>query len=109
MYVINGQAKHFAYVISQCPVRGIRTLEPTVDVEEEKVKTSVETGKMRSAALRECTPGYYNNEGDFTVRAARNAAYGGEVAAFFEILRKWKDENKLDGLEVTLFATKNIV
>jgi cation diffusion facilitator CzcD-associated flavoprotein CzcO len=108
MYVTNGQAQHFAYIISQCQMRSIRTMEPTADAEEGWVKASVETGKARSAALRECTPGYYNNEGDFTLRAARNAAYGGGVVAFFDILRKWKGENKLEGLELTHFATENV-
>lgn len=103
MYVTNRQAKHFAYVIAQCQKRNVRTIEPTADAEAEWVKTSVETGKMRNTALQNCTPSYLNNEGDFNLRAARNAPYGGGVIAFFQIIDKWREENNLEGLDLGYF------
>jgi hypothetical protein len=104
MYVTNKQAKHFAYVISQCQARGIRSIEATADAEDKWVRSSVATGEMRSAALKECTPSFYNNEGNLTLRAARNAPYGGGVIAFFVILNKWREEDNLDGLDITNFT-----
>ncbi|KAH8815299.1 hypothetical protein F5884DRAFT_841319 [Xylogone sp. PMI_703] len=102
MYVINRQAIHLAYVVSQCQKRNIQAIEPTADAEHKWVEKILEAGKLRSALLEQCTPGYLNSEGDYTLRARRNSPYGGGVTAFFEIVGKWRDENKLEGLDITL-------
>jgi cation diffusion facilitator CzcD-associated flavoprotein CzcO len=101
MYVTGEQAKHFAYIIAQCQKRGIRNFEPTAEAEKAWVAESIETGKRRAEALQGCTPGYLNHEGEFTLRAQRNSPYGGGVLAFFDILRKWREANKLAGLVLT--------
>ena len=50
--------------------------------------------------LEECTPGYYNNEGQLSERAAQNGFYGGGSVAFFKILREWRAAGELAGLEL---------
>ena len=99
IHVTNEQAKHIAYVISECKKREIRSVEPTAEAEEAWVKTILELGAMRSQFLTECTPGYYNNEGDVTMRTRKNAPYGAGATAFFDILTKWREEGKLEGLD----------
>jgi cation diffusion facilitator CzcD-associated flavoprotein CzcO len=101
MHVTNEQAKHIAYVISQCRERGINTIEPTDAAEKEWVDVILKSGEIRRQFLQECTPGYYNNEGDITMRTRRNGSYGGGSVIFLEILKKWREENKLEGLETT--------
>ena len=99
IHVTNEQAKHIAYVISECNKRGIKSVEPTAEAEEAWVKTILDLGALRSQFLTECTPGYYNNEGDITLRTRRNAPYGAGATAFLDILNKWREEGKLEGLE----------
>ncbi|OAL36465.1 hypothetical protein AYO20_04361 [Fonsecaea nubica] len=101
IHLTNEQARHLAYVVSECKRRGIATIEATAAAEAKWVDTIVETTKMRFNLLRDCTPGYYNNEGDFSLRAQRNAPYGGGVLAFIDILNKWRRNNQFEGLEVT--------
>ena len=48
----------------------------------------------------ECTPGYYNNEGKPGERSGQDTAYGGGSMEFFEILRKWRDDAEMKGLEL---------
>lgn len=52
------------------------------------------------ALPRECTPGYYNNEGKPSVLAARNGSYGAGAIAFVKVLEDWRREGSLKGLEL---------
>ncbi|KXS96860.1 hypothetical protein AC578_7382 [Pseudocercospora eumusae] len=101
LHVTAEQARHLAYVIQQIYKRGINTLEASQKAEEEWVKTIEEMAGLRSKFLRECTPGYYNNEGSPSKTGARNASYGGGSPAFIKILDDWRDEDKLEGCEVS--------
>ena len=101
IHVTNEQAKHIAYVVSEVVKRGIKTVEPSEKAEKEWVEEILKQGELRARFLGECTPGYYNNEGDVTLKTRRNGAYGGGSVVFLEILRKWREEGKLAGLEVT--------
>ncbi len=49
-------------------------------------------------ALRECTPSYFNHEGDVSRLNARNSAYGGGALAFYRILAAWREAGLLAGL-----------
>ena len=58
IHVTGEQAKHIAYVISNCMKRNIRTVEPTEEAEKQWVDTIVKLTKLRAEFLKECTPGY---------------------------------------------------
>ncbi len=48
-----------------------------------------------------CTPGYYNNEGKPGERPGWfGGTYGGGAQAFFKVLRDWRAEGDLKGLEL---------
>jgi cyclohexanone monooxygenase len=100
MHVTGEQARHFAYVIAEAEKRGVRTLEPTDDAEKEWTNIIVEATKLRVEFFKECTPGYYNNEGKPSMSAARNATYGHGSPAFLKILRDWRAEGNLAGLDL---------
>lgn len=104
MHITAAQAAHFAYVISECKRRGIRTFEPTREAEEAWCETIVKGTAVRAEFFRECTPGYYNNEGRASARAARNATYGYGSQAFIRILEAWREEGGMAGLDVRFFA-----
>lgn len=100
IHITGEQANHFAYVIKTCKERNIRTIEPTQAAEEEWVETILKMGALRREFSKECTPGYYNNEGKPSPVAARNASYGGGALGFIEILEKWRADDKFEGLDV---------
>ena len=56
---------------------------------------------VREAFLKECTPGYYNNEGNPQVIAKQNGSYGAGPVAFVKVLEDWRAEGNLVGLELT--------
>ncbi|EAT90979.2 hypothetical protein SNOG_01330 [Parastagonospora nodorum SN15] len=99
MHVTAEQARHFAYVISECQKRDIRTVEPTQEAEEAWCDTIVKGTAIRGDFFKECTPGYYNNEGKPSLSAARNATYGYGSPAFIKILTDWRNANDFAGLD----------
>ncbi|ORY02189.1 hypothetical protein BCR34DRAFT_493325 [Clohesyomyces aquaticus] len=100
MHVTGEQARHFAYVIKECMDRGIRTIEANEEAEKEWTEVIVKGTEARKEFFKECTPGYYNNEGKPSEVAARNATYGGGSPAFLGILREWRESGRLEGLDV---------
>ncbi|KAH8712145.1 hypothetical protein GQ44DRAFT_742540 [Phaeosphaeriaceae sp. PMI808] len=88
MCITSEQARHFAYVISECRKRNIRTVELTQ-----------EAGKSCDF-YKGCTSGYYNNEGKPSKTAARNTTYAFGSQAFVKILTGWRSANGLAGLDV---------
>jgi hypothetical protein len=105
-HVVSAQAEHLAYVIATCRDRGIRTAEATTKAEHKWVELHLETGKPRAAYLKDCTPGYYNNEGTGSLKASKNGQFGGGSVMFMNILKEWREKGDLEGLNVTKFETK---
>jgi hypothetical protein len=108
MHVTAEQARHFAYVISECQKRDIKAIEPTQEAEEAWCDTIVQGTAIRGDFFKECTPGYYNNEGKPSMSAARNATYGFGSPAFIKILTEWRNANDLAGLDVKYNAKSDV-
>ena len=63
----------------------------------------IRKAKLGLRFYSECTPGYYNNEGNTADNPNGFLAgqYGGGPVAFFRILDEWRKEGALRGLEVS--------
>ncbi len=95
---------HIAYILAQAIERGATTVEVSQQAEEVWVKTILEkgTGAMGSIGSPDCTPGYYNNEGQEREPTAMQAApYGGGSIEYFKLLEAWRQDGQLAGLELT--------
>ena len=101
---IDVQASHIAYTISQLRDRGIKSANVSVDAEERWIADQLEasdSGIFLGGSPDTCTPGYYNQEG--TAKRYRNIkqeTYGKGVGAYIKLLRQWRDDGKLDGLDL---------
>jgi cyclohexanone monooxygenase len=100
-HMINEQSKHIAYVLKEASARQARTVEPSQEAEAAWVKTIEDLAIMRQGFLEECTPGYYNNEGNVRALATRNGSYGAGPVAFVKLLEDWRAAGELKGLELT--------
>ncbi|GGC70227.1 flavin-containing monooxygenase [Chelatococcus reniformis] len=101
-HMLDEQTKHIAHVLGEVRARGIRTFEPTETAETEWVDTVVRQAVARQPYLKECTPGYYNNEGgELDMRVAKNNQYWRGPVAFIRILDRWRRDGSLPGLDVT--------
>ena len=101
---------HLSHIIGHALDRGISTIEVSQDAEDAWVATIREKGLGAMGALGgvDCTPGYYNNEGQAREPGSIQAApYGGGSIEFFRILQQWRDDGDFAGLEVTHSSTKD--
>jgi cyclohexanone monooxygenase len=92
---------HIAHVIGHTLKKGSKTVEVSQVAEEAWVETIIEKGVGAMGALgsNDCTPGYYNNEGQPNPTASRAAPYGGGSIEFFKLLADWRAEGSFAGLE----------
>ena len=106
--MLDVQARHIAYILGRAEREGIARIEVTQAAEQGWVDEILRTAIERQAFLEECTPGYYNYEGDVKAMSIRNGAYGAGPAAYAKVLAGWREQGDMAGLTLTPFpATAN--
>jgi len=100
-HMINEQSKHIAYIVKHAADHQIRVVEASEEAEAKWVQTIIDLSIMREKFLQECTPGYYNNEGQVAAMNKRNGSYGAGPVAFVKVLEDWRAEGGLQGLELS--------
>ncbi len=100
-HMLNAQAQHAAWIVSEAMQRQAKTIEATKPAEDAWVQTIIDSALMRQKFQEECTPGYYNNEGKPSALAARNGPYGKGSIAFIKLMEEWRAAGDLEGLALT--------
>lgn len=93
--------RHIAYVVAECKKRSIKTVEPTKAAEDAWVEECIRAAQGRAKFLKDCTPGYYSDEGRIDDKLLRSQPYLAGGPVFFETLETWRNEGELGGLELT--------
>ena len=86
------QAEHFAVTVAKCRQAGITRMEPTVAAEDRWLDVLEEKAAKDTSFLRECTPGYYNNEGQNERDSIWLSNYGGGPFEYMDVLRDWQND-----------------
>jgi cyclohexanone monooxygenase len=94
------QANHIAYIIKEALRRGAKTVECSQKAQDEWVNTIRSVAVDNTQFLRECTPSYYNNEGEAKLRYFLGEPYGKGFYAFDRLIKAWRDQGDLEGLEI---------
>jgi len=94
------QARHIAYILARAAESGATVVEPTAEAVEQWCTTVRESAVDNSTFQRECTPGYYNNEGEQKIRSHLGDPYWPGFYAFEDLLQAWRDSGDLTGLEL---------
>ncbi|MFF2929267.1 flavin-containing monooxygenase [Streptomyces mirabilis] len=92
------QARHIAYIIKETLARGASTVEPSEEAQDQWCATVRETAVDNSNFQRECTPGYYNNEGEQQIRSHLGEPYWPGFYALEDLLQAWRDTGEMRGL-----------
>jgi len=100
--------KHSAWVIAEAQKRGLVTVEPSLEAQNAYVDFIRANAIDMSAFVAECTPSYFNNEGQEIVnskgekkmRSYTGEPYGPGFYAFEAMLQEWRDAGDLEGLEL---------
>ncbi|MGH8010468.1 MAG: monooxygenase, partial [Candidatus Binatia bacterium] len=98
-YMLNGQANHIAYLISQVNARKAKSVEPTVEAEAEWVDLVTKPNAM-TEYQNTCTPGYYNGEGTNEGQGFIQTQYPEGAVPFFAMLDRWREQGDFAGLIV---------
>jgi cyclohexanone monooxygenase len=98
---LHEQAEHVTYMVSEARRRGADVLEPTAEAEDAYVQEVRSLARLGQRFYSECTPGYYNSEGQAgNRRGFFSDMYGAGPLAFFELLKAWRADGGLPGLEL---------
>ncbi|MDY7105705.1 MAG: NAD(P)/FAD-dependent oxidoreductase [Actinomycetota bacterium] len=91
-----------AAVIAATLEGGYRTVEVSEEAEDAWVELLIGSPGRRFAGTNECTPGYYNNEGQSAgLRGKLNSiGYPEGPVAFFQLMERWRAEGTFEGLEL---------
>ena len=90
--------KTIAMIVRHALERGAGEVEVTKEAEDAWVALLL-TGVGRMLGAPDCTPGYYNNEGQDPGPAAKlNVGYPAGAAAYFKYLEAWRNAGDFEGL-----------
>ena len=94
------QGLHIAHIIGETLKRGARAVETTKEGMDAYVHRFHELEPDMSAFQEECTPGYFNNEGEKKPKWALFRAWGPGWSDFQNMLQEWRDKGDLHGLQL---------
>jgi len=98
---LNEQANQVTYMVSQAKERGAGVLETTAEGEEAYVAEVRSLARLGRRFYEECTPGYYNSEGEVGNRGGFfSDMYGAGPLKFFDLLAAWRANGRMDGIEL---------
>ena len=101
--VFKSQGEHIAYIIKAALEREATLVEPSEEAQDDWVRHIRETAIDISEFQRECTPSYFNNEGEAqvnskgekTYRWYLGESYGPGWDAFQQLMRDWRDQGDI--------------
>ena len=104
----NNQGRHIAWIINHALGQGDCTAEPSLEAQDAYVNHIRETAIDTSAFVRECTPGYFNNDGqeiaddkgELRPRTYAGETYGLGFYAFETLLEEWRSRGDLSDLMI---------
>ncbi|HVM52237.1 MAG TPA: monooxygenase, partial [Acidimicrobiales bacterium] len=100
-HALNEQARHVAYILSEARARGASTVETTFEAEQAWCDEVRDKARLGERFYRECTPGYYNNEGKLgNPNGFFAGMYGAGPIVFFKLLEDWRADGRLEGVEL---------
>jgi cyclohexanone monooxygenase len=95
---LNDAAKTVAAVVAHMARNGFDTVEVTKEAEDAWMELLAPNPVMTSF-LANCTPGYYNNEGQGPSPHSLLAGYSAGAPAYFRYIEQWRNSGEFEGLE----------
>ncbi len=98
--IFEQQGRHIAYIVAETLKRGAATIEVSEEAQDGWVETIHSTAFDNTQFQRECTPGYYNNEGEKKIRSFIGEPYGPGFYAFEDLIGAWREAGDLAGMKL---------
>ena len=94
------QGEHSAYIIAETLKRGAEAVEPTKEAMDSYTSHFKATQISNDDFLNICPPSYFSNEGASSHDWGLFRQWGGGWEDFLRMLREWRNEGEMEGLEV---------
>jgi cation diffusion facilitator CzcD-associated flavoprotein CzcO len=99
-HALDEQAHHITDVIQHAKQNEARSVEPSAEAEAEWVAEIRRRAVFHARFQRECTPGYYNNEGHPEAGSGfAGEQYAAQPQKYFALIRRWRKEG-MKGLDL---------
>ncbi len=105
VHLVEDIADEIVHVLGAVDASGASTVEATAEAEAEWIGAFDAARAKRAdrgfGGGNDCTPSYYNNEGQRDPANARSGPYPMAPAKVFTLLAEWRRDGTLDGIEVS--------
>jgi len=99
---LNEQACHITYLLDAARAQGGSVIETTPEGEQSWLDEMADKARLGARFRAECTPGYYNNEGQTgNPNQFFSGTYGAGPIRFFRILDEWRENGRLEGVVIS--------
>jgi cation diffusion facilitator CzcD-associated flavoprotein CzcO len=98
-HLLDEATQHACHVLRHAVEHDL-VVEATAEGEEAWLTALTESARDFRAFQEQCTPGYYNNEGQPAAGGFLGTSYGNGPMAFFQLLADWRDSGRFEGLEL---------
>jgi len=101
-------AEFIGGTVEQLGKRGVEVFDVSADAEQAWTQKIVDSFVDSSAVMSACTPSRINNEGHPEAMNPRNGNYGrgmGDWFAYRDLLEKWLEAGRFEGLELEVRST----
>jgi cation diffusion facilitator CzcD-associated flavoprotein CzcO len=99
-HLLEEASDHLCHILRHAITHDVSTIEATSSGEEEWLVTLVESARDIRTFQEQCTPGYYNNEGQPATGGFLGSSYGSGPMPFFQLLADWREAGTFTGLEL---------
>jgi cyclohexanone monooxygenase len=99
-HLLDESSRHLCHIVHHALEHHVTTVEATAEGESEWLTTLAESARDFRAFQEQCTPGYYNNEGQPAAGGFLGSSYGKGPMAFFQLLADWRADGSFAGLEL---------
>jgi len=98
-HLLEEASRHVAHVVRYAVDHYVE-LEATAEGEDDWLRDLAESARDFRAFQEQCTPGYYNNEGQPAAGGFLGSSYGNGPMVFFQLLADWREAGTFAGLEL---------
>ena len=98
--LLDEAATHLAAVVGHMAAHGLATVEATAEAQDAWAEEIVACAVNGTGGIggTDCTPGYYNNEGQALDGPPWGASYGKGSIEFFRTTAAWRSDGRWDGV-----------
>ncbi len=99
-HLLEEASEQMCFVIRHAIDEDLREIEVTADAEADWLQTLADNARDIRSFQEQCTPGYYNNEGQPASGGFFIGSYGRGPMSFFRLLARWRDAGDFAGLDL---------